>query len=53
MKTDKLTVLLLVSMDLITEMMMETIRHANCGLLLGSTEYSMHVFVQLEERGQN
>lgn len=48
-----MTVLLLISMDLVIEMMVGTIRHANCGLLLGSTEYSMHVFVQLEERGQN
>lgn len=48
-----MTVLLLISMDLITEMMVGTIRHANCGLLLGSAEYSLHMFVKLEEREQS
>lgn len=37
-------------MDLIIEMMVGTIRHANYRLLLGSTEYSMHMFVQLEAK---
>lgn len=45
-----MTVLLLINMDLIIEMMVGTIRHANYRLLLGSTEYSMHMFVQLEAK---